>query len=432
MGTTCSTSKIPQPPLLFIYVRLSTPPDTVFRPYSVITGEITLTPIVAIAPHAIEVSLFGQALTWYRVWFGDSHGNRLYKHWRDNAPLFEATSNLLQICDSGQQTLEAGHTYTYPFLLQFPAVTPNCRRGQYKKDRFELWEVGPHNLPPSFLLTDSGTREEPNYAKIEYAVSARLICPGVGIVEGNCLKNLVVKKPVLFMPIASNDPSNFLDYPKIFKLRTSALAGRGTESLGHRQRLRKRLSSSTPKLEFEASLKLPDRMTSGSEFRFLASFKVVSKSDNVSHIPAITFTILRLDLVTMTAARAPRDKAATASLDGHHWNNKTVNVPPPYAAYSGSEQRWADCKKTCLNDLPESATREVDEVPCEDGGATEQVTSCEAWFTARVPGTTLPSFRSFAITRTYKLSVKLGIEVGGEKFKLLVFSKFCEVLSAQT
>jgi hypothetical protein len=115
MGTTCSTSKIPQPPLPFIYVRLSTPPDTVFRPYSVITGEITLTPIVAIAPHAIEVSLFGQALTWYRVWFGDSHGNRLYKHWRDNAPLFEATSNLLPTCDSGQQTLEAGHTYTYPF-----------------------------------------------------------------------------------------------------------------------------------------------------------------------------------------------------------------------------------------------------------------------------------------------------------------------------
>jgi hypothetical protein len=430
MGITCSSSTIPQPPLPFISVRLSTPPDTVFRPYSVITGEIALTPIVAIAPHAIEVSLFGQALIWYRKMRYTSNGGAFYYHWRDNAPLFEATSNLLPISASGQQTLEAGHTYTYPFLLQFPAVTPNYRRSQYKKDRFEQWEVGPHNLPPSFLLTHSGTSEEPHYAKIEYAVSARLISPGVGIVKGNSLEHLVVRKPVLFMPVASNDPSSFLAYPKIFKLKTSALAGRATYSIGHRQHLRDRLSTGTPKLEFEASLKLPDRMTPGSEFHFPASFKVVSKSDNVSHIPAITFTILRLDLVTMTAVRVPRDKAATRYFDGHHRDNKFGNVPPPYAAYSGSEHRWNDCKKNRLNDLPEPATREVEEALCEDGGATEQVTRCEAWFTARVPGTTPPSFRSFAITRTYKFSVKLGIEVDGKKFEHRVVSKICEVLSA--
>jgi hypothetical protein len=432
MGTTCSSPNIPQPPRPFINVRLSTPSGTVFRPYSVVTGEIALTPITDIAPHAIEVSLIGQAVIWYRLRYSNNQGVAFYKHWRDNAPLFEATSNLLPISDSEQRTLEAGHTYTYPFLLQFPEVTPNCRRGQYKKDRFELWAVGPHNLPPSFLLTKSGgSNEEPNYAKIEYAVSARLICPGVGNVEGKSLKDLVVRKPVLFMPSASNKPSSFLDYPKIFKLRTSALAGRDTDSIGRRKRMRDRVSRGIPKLEFEVSLKLPDRVTSGSGFRFSAAFKVISKSDNVSHIPAVTFSVQRLDLVTMTAVRVPNDKAATGTLDGHHLNNKYVNLPPPYAPYSGSERRWGDRKKTRLNDLPESATQEVGEVPCEDGGATEQGTSCEAWFTARVPGSTLPSFRSFAITRTYKLLVKLGIEVGGKKFKHHVFSEFCEVESAQ-
>ena len=30
---------------------------------------------------------------------------------------------------------------------------------------------------------------------------------------------------------------------------------------------------------------------------------------------------------------------------------------------------------------------------------------------------TVPSFRSFAITRAYKVRVKLGVEVGGKKFE---------------
>ena len=48
----------------------------------------------------------------------------------------------------------------------------------------------------------------------------------------------------------------------------------------------------------------------------------------------------------------------------------------------------------------------------------EQVKStCEQWFTARIPGVTVPSFRSFAITRAYKVRVKLGVEVGGKKFE---------------
>jgi pyocin large subunit-like protein len=102
MGTTCSSPNIPQPPRPFINVRLSTPSGTVFRPYSVVTGEIALTPITDIAPHAIEVSLIGQAVIWYRLRYSNNQGVAFYKHWRDNAPLFEATSNLLPISDSEQ------------------------------------------------------------------------------------------------------------------------------------------------------------------------------------------------------------------------------------------------------------------------------------------------------------------------------------------
>jgi hypothetical protein len=39
-----------------------------------------------------------------------------------------------------------------------------------------------------------------------------------------------------------------------------------------------------------------------------------------------------------------------------------------------------------------------------------------------VPSVTPPSFRSFAITRAYKVRVKLGVEVGGKKFDMEVES----------
>jgi hypothetical protein len=425
MGT--SSSKIPRPPLPIINIRLSSPPGTVFRPYSVVTGHIDLTPVAPIAPHAIEVSLFGQALIWYResryAGNGIGGGTVYYLHYRDNAVLFEATSNILPAFDSVPPTLESGHTYTYPFLLQFPAVTPNFRRGQYKKDRigkwekWETWEDGPHNLPPSFLHHDKhGASESPNYAKVVYAVCARLVCPGIGIVQGKNLHDLIIRNPVSFMPFntnlyASQDPSSVR--PRTFRLRTSALAGQG---IGRRQRMRHHLSL-TPKLQFEASLKLPDRMTSGSEFRFLVSLKVVSKSDKVSHIPAITIKILRLDLESATRVRAPLDSQATTGFDGRHWRNKYVSVPSTYATYSGHERKWIDSTSTSLSSVPESVTLELEEVSGEDQEVTEQATSCEAWFTARVPSGLIQSFKTFAINRMYVLRARLGIEVGGKKFK---------------
>ncbi|KAF2709957.1 hypothetical protein K504DRAFT_351177, partial [Pleomassaria siparia CBS 279.74] len=43
---------------------------------------------------------------------------------------------------------------------------------------------------------------------------------------------------------------------------------------------------------------------------------------------------------------------------------------------------------------------------------------CEHWWTARVPGTTPPSFQSFAITRQYRVKVEVGVQIAGKKFAL--------------
>jgi hypothetical protein len=39
-------------------------------------------------------------------------------------------------------------------------------------------------------------------------------------------------------------------------------------------------------------------------------------------------------------------------------------------------------------------------------------------FSARIPGTTVPAFRSFAVTRVYRLRVKVVVEACGKEFEV--------------
>lgn len=418
-----NSPKFPQPPLPNMTINLSATADKVFRPDDIITGHIAFTPVVPIAPHAIEVSLNGQSLVWYRTRYKSNNDKTYYHHWRDNAPLFEVVKSVLPALDSKSPPLQVGQTYTYPFFFRFPAGTGNSRTGQYKQDDDEMWTTRPHDLPPSFLHTDKyGTGEHANYAKIEYGVRARLLCLGVGVVKGNVLHDLVVTVPVLFVPLNSNpytprDPLRMLKYPKILILQSSALTGQDSVSIGFRQSLRDRFSCSTPKIEFEISLLLPDILTSGSEFQFGSSFNVLSKTGDVSKIPAVHFKILKLSLKDITFVRAPRDIVASRLSDGSHGKNEYIDMPPPNAPFSGQERIY-DCeRKTLLNSLSDSVTLELEEVVGAEKKVTEQASSCEAWFTARVPGFTPPSFKSFAISREYHLKVKLGVGIGGKWFE---------------
>lgn len=434
-----SSSKIPKPALPKISIRLSTPSEKVFKPDDVVSGYVAFAPTVPIVPHAIEVSLFGQSLVWLRTGANAGKGSTTdYHHWRDNAPLFEVTTNVLPAFDSKAPTLQPGEKYTYPFQFQFPAGTGNSRFGQYNKDEDMRWTVGPHLLPPSFLHTGThGTNmgEDADFAKIEYGIRARLICPGIGIARGQNLHDLVVTAPVLFVPLdpkpdASEGPLSVLRDSKTFKVQSSALTGQATSSIGFRQSMRDRFSSSTPKLEFEVAVEIPDLITSGSEFHFRVSFNVLSISDNVAYIPHIRFAILKLELQDLTAVRAQRDHEAALTRDGHHRNNRYENMPSPDAPGSKHEHIESIKRKTLLNSLPESATLELEEIPGGEKKAMEQASSCEAWFSARVPGFMPPSFKSFAINRNYRVKVKLGVEVGGKKFEHKVRSEIRNMRSA--
>jgi len=424
------SSKIPQPQLPDILIDLSTPPDKVYRPGDVVNGNITLAPNVPLAPDAIQVSLFGKSLVWYRTVIVINNVAH-HLHWRDNGPLFEITSNVLPNVHTAAPLLASGETYKYPFQFRFPASVSNSRSGQYKNDHDARWTIDHHLLPPSFLHTSKRAvvaGEDANYAKIEYGVRARLKCPGIGFAKGQNIHDLEITAPVLFVPQnpranVSQDPPVAIRHSKPFSMRSSALAGQASSSIGFRQHVRDRLSSSTPKLDFEASLEIPKALASGSELCLRVFFNVISTTESASHIPTIQFTILKLDLQELTVVRPPSDKKASDSYGGYHWKNRYENMPPLDAPFSSREFVSLSKEKTHLNSIPPSATLNLLETPSEKGKSLQQANSCDTWFKARIPGSTAPSFKSFAIARTYIIKVKIGIEIGGKKFEYEVKSE---------
>jgi hypothetical protein len=300
------------------------PSGKVYRPNDLVTGHVSFVPVVPIVPQAIEVTLFGQSRIWHRTKSSNANNNADYYHWRDNAPLFQVSTNVFPQSNQNGAPCEPRQRYSYAFSFRFPAATGNSRVGQYKAGNGQAFTTGTHTLPPSFLITTrkDGSDDSPNYAKIEYGVRATLICPGVGTVQGKTIQNLQMTVPVLFVqPVnmrTMNGEFNMLQYRKTFNLQTSTLSGQNPNSSGFRQIMRDRFSSSTPKVEFESILEMPELLASGYEFRFRAFFKMPSKTENVSYIPSIRFTILKLDLLEFTFVRAPQDKQAINQMNGHH------------------------------------------------------------------------------------------------------------------
>jgi hypothetical protein len=92
-------------------------------------------------------------------------------------------------------------------------------------------------------------------------------------------------------------------------------------------------------------------------------------------------------------------------------------MPPPITPFSGQEFVPSSKEKIHLNSIPPSATLNLQETPSENRKASQRASNCDTWFKARIPGFTPPSFKSFAITRTYIIKVKIGIEIGGKKFE---------------
>lgn len=444
------SSKAPPPPLPNLSIYLSTPLEKVFQPDETVSGTITLTPAIPITPQALEVTLFGQSLIWYRTTQpGTSRPGTIqrnqYIHFRDNAPLFNVTTNILP---PQTGTLQPGQPLTLPFNIRFPLGTGNKRLGQYRRDSDERWTVGPHNLPPSFIFSSSSPSssvcDSPDFAKIDYGISARLLTPEyIGFdLDASALE---VFAPVLFSPQnAGLDTTHAtLTFVDSHSLQSSILAGVQKENLGFRQSLRDRLSSSTPKICFDTSVHVPDCLISGQEFAIRAGVHVTHKSDSVSAMPSVKLRVGKIELVEYTAVRAPRDFESWGREGG--WEG---DMPGPDKMYSGRENQDLSRGKVGLNCVPGEVVVEMgwssNSVRGDDGkgfglgekekgNKTEMQTGVEGGsehfvtFTARVPSTTTASFRSFAISRAYGVKLRLNVEIGGKTFEQVVESGIREM-----
>lgn len=434
------TPEAPQQALPIMEIHITSPPNKVFKPYDVVEGYIALVPAFPIAPQALEVSLFGRTQISHRTYRRQHQSIIYYYHWRDNAPLFEITTNVLQTSASGPTTLDVGQTYKYPFQSRLPMRTDNSRKGQYKQDDDSRWTIGPHQLPPSLRHDKAeGFDGHAGHAQIEYGVRARLVCPGVGQYQGDKLKDMETTVPVFFVPPThdvplSDDAPSTLPYPRPYMLQNAVLSGQSPSSIGFRQSMRDRLSHGTPKLIFGLVVELPDTMISGQDFRFRTIFSVRSKTDNVTYIPPVTFSVQELELQEITHIRAPRDMEANEFHDGRHRGVTAGEyMPAPDMRYSGYEMGFSFNDKHPLQPVPPSATVQLDNAPSYgDTKMADQAGSCEAWFSAWVPGITPPSFKSFAISRDYRVRVKVLVEVGGKTFEYVQAREVGRMGSSQT
>ncbi|PVI05223.1 hypothetical protein DM02DRAFT_554877, partial [Periconia macrospinosa] len=167
-----SRSKEPEGPLPSLTVYISTPEDTVFHPDDTVTGHVSFSTPVPLTPQALEVNFWGMSTVWLRT----SHStgpsdNRSteYHHYRDNAPLFQVSTNVLDTLLPPPYFVP-NETYTFPFQFRVPAGTSSNRSGFYKSDDEAPWTVQPHPLPPTMLwcTSTSSTKEYPDHAFIEY------------------------------------------------------------------------------------------------------------------------------------------------------------------------------------------------------------------------------------------------------------------------
>ncbi|ORY14468.1 hypothetical protein BCR34DRAFT_560510 [Clohesyomyces aquaticus] len=424
MGLFKSSKHVPQEPLPSLELHLLDDPDRVFKPDETVAGHIVLTTPIPIKPQALEVTLWGKSETWIRTEH-KSENSTTYYHYRDHAPLFDVTSN---VAPKGE-TFVPGQVYKFPFGFRVPAGTGYERSGIYEKPQDGVWTVGPHNLPPTFW---HGARVDgPDNCSISYGVTVRLTPPEVVIGKDN--EPISCTAPILFQPLnpyAHIQVPNLTRQDKSFSRQSSVLAGQEPSTLGFRQRLHDRFSSATPKLDFTLGVELPDLLTTGSEFNFRTTFTVAQRSENVAHIPPITFKVVKLELLDFTFFRAPRDWQASNTMSGSpsKYRDKT-----PRGKYRADDQVNFEEKKTLLNAVPPSQVVELAEVEVPgEKKMTEQGLRCDAWFTGRVPGFTPPSFRSFAITRSYRVKVKVQVGVAGKEFECSAESTDCEMGSVHT
>lgn len=366
-----------------------------FYPGSRVSGQVVLMNHVGESPVSIEVSLVGRSEAYaQRNDSMDVPGGRLsIIHHRDQTLLFSTSTLVLET----SLILPGQHRHAWGFAFHFPSMTQSNCHVSYDSASSEIWTTGVHALPPSFSWIAPNTSA---FAAICYTVEAVLR-------QSQPAESIQARVPLHFTPFRGDPgpvvPSVFREDFRIASTRLEAA------NQGQTPRVKRALTSwisktSPDDVSFCFKASVPSHITTGEAFTVLTEIDFGDQPASTYVASSVHFKVSKLKLLHFVVFRARRDPPVPATRFKTYKNEEI-------RTYEGSFD---------LALLPSSAVRTP-----EKGHSTVPFS-----FQAVVPALACPSFRSFAINRSYRLKLSISVELGGRDFKLQFEVPNVTVLSA--
>lgn len=350
-------------------ILLDQPPSSLFTPGSVISGRVVLRSPDDEDVDSISICFIGKSKVYItrRIYTGNNNNRTIY--YRDRASFFTFGGPLF----NGPFTLPGNREHSWPFHFTFPTTTVEDRSSVYDSADSQNWTTAPHALPPNFQ-DDYGT----NYTTISYLLEASLNREHKQVDTELYLNFSPLRQPL--------PPPPPLICGETYSFASSRLhAGHEDKRRSMKEALTDRFSKSTPTLAFNVVASIPKVVVSGQDFPLSISLQIETNNTTAEIIPAFDIKIQELYLECYTHCRAMIDSAFTL--------------------YSSEIEKIFDSSTTLAHSLPEMVI-----------SRTAQDISKAIDFNANLPVSVCPSFRSYAITRTYRLMMKVRVETSGKEF----------------
>lgn len=449
------TSPAQQAPALTQKIEILLDQDTTkpYRPGSVVSGHIHIWfPSSAIlAIQSCQVVFSGGSSTHIRKDDNKNNGTTSttdYRHYADLASFFIVPA---QLCGSGVLTADEHHRL--PFQFVFPVATGNSRQGIYNHPLDGTWTIAPHELPPSY--PQEARHNSMNACSTGYSIHTTLFLADQNATHPQATTALH------FMPYSR--PTSSYAYLSVTKqpmhYASSHFSRKASPSgtlatLSFRQRMKDRVSSHTPRINFSLHCTLPQALVPGEQFKLTPSLHVLSRTEEVADIPAIIFRFKKLELKCVTAWRAPRDwnaqnamtyeqgstaLASSASKGPDSWRseetaNREIDVILNATAddgqgiavrnFAGNGDALPAYNRQDVHTKGglKEATRTVIEPSAQshsngvtDGTVGKEIYECT--FSARPTLDLVPSFRTFAIALGWRMTFEIIANIAGKDFE---------------
>jgi hypothetical protein len=351
-------------------IHLDQPSNSLFTPGAEISGTVRLFSVDDESVDSIYINFLGTSDTEILKRRSNTQGNTTTTIvYRDHVPLFSYGIRLFD----GPYTLPGNRNHEWRFKFTFPHNTLQDRHGVYQSASSQIWLTAPHPLPPNFADGAS------DYGRIGYTLEAFL---------DRKFKSVQTAVPLNYSPLRIPRPlPPPLTYGNTFNFTSSRLqAGREDKRRSIKEALTDRFSSNTPSIKFQLLCTVPNTVISDSTIPVSLRLTIDNSSSTALIIPSYTISLKELYLECYTHIRAPRESAFYISTRAEEDEILQSEFSLPNS--------WADKILTRNEkDLGDPIDVQV-----------------------KVPAEVCPSFRSYAVTRSYRLRIKVKIECAGEKF----------------